>query len=79
MKPVGAQRQLIEADFLETVASVKSRLLPERDPRPDDSQIKLVYKWDHLKDEMPFDDEQVDVAVGCTFDLFVEEGNAGGS
>ena len=26
-----------------------------------------------LKDEMTFDDEQVDVAVGCTIDLFVAD------
>ena len=34
IKPVGAKRYLVEADFLETVASVKSRLLPDSDPRP---------------------------------------------
>ena len=79
VKPVGAKRYLVEADFLETVASVKSRLLPDSNPRPNDSQIKLVYKWDMLQDAMPFDDEKVDVAVGCTFDLFVQEDNVGTS
>ena len=28
---------------------------------------------------MPFDDEKVDVPVGCTFDLFVQEDNFGSS
>jgi len=72
IKPVGGQRQLFEADFLETVASVKQRLLLEQgDSRPADHLIKLIYKWNQLDDDMAFDDEQVDVSVGCTIDLFV--------
>ena len=43
------ERYLVEADFLETVASVKSRLLLDLgENRPDDSKIKLVYKWNQL-------------------------------
>ena len=35
VKPIGKKRQLVEADFLETVASLKSRLLLEMgDQRP---------------------------------------------
>ena len=63
----------MEADFLETVASVKSRLLLTEQNRPDDSQIGLIYKWDQLKDDMAWENEQADVAVGCTLDLFIRD------
>ena len=38
-----------------------------------DSCIGLIYKWSQLSDGMTFDDEEVDVAVGCTIDLFIKE------
>lgn len=69
-------KELVEADFLETVASVKSRLLVGEENRPVDSDIGLIYKWSQLKDEMAFDDEIVDIAVGCTLDLFLKESSS---
>jgi len=75
VRPIGGKRVLVEADFLETVASVKSRLLLDQPNRPADSEIGLIYRWNQLADEMAFDDEQVDVEVGCTLDLFVREPN----
>ena len=38
-----------------------------------DSRIGLIYKWSQLIDAMTFDDEEVDVAVGCSIDLFIKE------
>ena len=73
MKPFNEQPVMIEADFLDTVASVKSRLLLDQPDRVPDSRIGLVYKWSQLEDGMTFDDEEVDVAVGCTIDLFIKE------
>ena len=71
---------LVEADFLETVASVKSRLFMESvEDRVPNERIGLVYKWNQLRDEMTFDDEQVDVTVGCTLDFFVKEEESGGN
>ena len=64
---------MVEADFLETVASVKSRLLLDQEDRVPDEQLGLIHKWSLLSDDMPFDDEQVDIAVGCTLDLFIRE------
>ena len=63
----------MEGDFLETVAAVKSRLLNDQDPRVPDSEMGLIYKWNQLADDMAFDDENVDIAVGCTLDLFFRE------
>ena len=74
VKPLGSESsQLVEGDFLETVASVKSRLMSDQADRVPDSQIGLIYKWGQLRDDMTFDDEEVDIAVGCTFDLFIKE------
>ena len=38
-----------------------------------DEQLGLIHKWGLLSDDMPFDDETVDIAVGCTLDLFIRE------
>ena len=73
VKPLNGESFLVEADFLETVASVKSGLLTDQEDRVPDSQIGLIYKWSQLNDDMTFDDEQVDMAVGCTLDLFIRE------
>ena len=76
VKPFGeAKRSLVEGDFLETIASVKSRLLMDRpaDERPPDSQIGLIHKWTVLDDGMGLDDETVDIPVGFTLDLFIRE------
>ena len=70
VKPLEGPRLLFEADFLETVASAKSRLVAAGS---DEAEIGLIYKWGQLADDMAFDDEVVDVAVGCTLDLFVRE------
>ena len=45
VKPFGGKRFLLEADFLETVASVKSRLLKDQEDPVDDERIGLIYKW----------------------------------
>ena len=58
---------------METVASVKSRLLLDQEDRVPDEQLGLIHKWGVLSDYMPFDDETVDIAVGCTLDLFIRE------
>ena len=73
VRPLNGKRVLVEADFLETVASVKSRLLTDQENRVPDSQIGLIYKWNILSDEMSFDDETMDLTVGCTLDLFIRE------
>ena len=76
VKPFGqdSKRHLVEADFLETVASVKSRLVTEPwVPCQDEDRIGLVYKWEVLENGMAWDDENADVAVGCTLDLFVRD------
>lgn len=73
VKPFNGEPILVEGDFLETVASVKSRLPMTEEPRPSDDQIGLIHKWTMLDDAMGFDDETVDMAVGCTLDLFVRD------
>jgi len=40
-----AKKELVEYDYLETVDSVKSRLLLGQENRPVDSDIGLIYKW----------------------------------
>ena len=45
VKPLGQERILVEADFLETVAAVKSRLLKDGAEPVADDRIGLIYKW----------------------------------
>ena len=73
VKPFEGERVLVEGDFLETVENVKSRLLLDQEARVPDSQIGLIHKWSMLDDELAFDDEKEDIAVGCTLNLFIRE------
>ena len=73
VKPFDGERVFVEGDFLETVASVKSRLLLDQEPRVPDNRIGLVHKWSILSDETAFDDEKENIAVGCTLNLFIRE------
>ena len=45
MRPFNELPVMIEADFLDTVANVKSRLLLDQPDRVPDSRIGLIYKW----------------------------------